>query len=131
MTHLTDILWGKASPSLFITKEAFVQNLAGWDIKPVMVDGVLAFITVQKGPDFHFQSLGTGHRITLRMIRDFLEPIIREHGFAATRTPKGDTRQRRFNERFGFKQVGEDVFDIHYRIEELPMSGDAKCQSSQ
>lgn len=117
---LQDFLWEKAEPLFFGTKDEFLKTLDGSDIKPVEIEGRLAFITSQKGPLFHFTSLDTGHRITLTMICDFLRPIIAEHGFAETRTPKHDERQHRFNKRFGFLVVGEDEFDTHFRIERLP-----------
>jgi hypothetical protein len=118
--ELLDILWTQAEPILFITREEFDAAKMGWDIRGFEIDGQLAIITVQKGPEFHFTTLGTGKKIPLRMMKEFLVPIIQEHGFAFTRTPHEDTRQQRFNRRFGFVQVGEDALDIHYRLERLP-----------
>jgi hypothetical protein len=112
-----DFLWEKAKPVVFTTKEAFAQELGTWNVEAVEIDGKLAFITIQKGPEFHFESLDTKHPITRKMITDFLRPIIAEHGFAQTRTPIEDTRQQRFNELFGFRRAGEDGFDILYQIE--------------
>lgn len=120
MTDLQDILWEKAEPVLYISKDEYLQTLAEWTIKPVHIDGELAWITVQKGPEFHFQSVGRTRLMPLRMIREFLQAIIDRHGFALTKTPLEDTRQQRFNERFGFFRVGQDQYDIHYRIEHLP-----------
>ena len=115
--ELIDLLWECREPLVFVTKEQFVSNLEGWKIEPVIIVGEIAYITAIKGPSFHFQNVGKRHRITLRMIKDFLKPIIDEHGYAETHTPKYDGRQRRFNERFGFRNVGEDEYDIHYRID--------------
>lgn len=120
MSDLRDILWDKAEPVLYITKDEFLQTLAEWTLKPVYLDGELAWITVQKGPEFHFQSVGRTRLMPLRMIREFLQDIIDQHGYALTKTPVEDTRQQRFNERFGFFRVGQDQYDIHYRIEHLP-----------
>lgn len=119
MSYLVDLLWNDLRGDLYITKDQFVQSLDGWTIDPVSVDGKVAFLTLRKGPRFHFQSLGTRHRITRKMIREFLAPIIAEHGYALTNTPKDDERQRRFNELFGFKAVGEDEFDIYYRLDAM------------
>jgi hypothetical protein len=120
VSELTEILWQKAEPVVYVTKEDYLKSLAEWVIKPVHVDGELAWVTIQKGPEFHFQSIGKTRVMPLRMICVFLQGIIEEHGFALTRTPIEDTRQQRFNERFGFQRVGQDQYDIHYRIEKLP-----------
>lgn len=120
MTELTDLLWQKAEPVLYISKDAYLETLAEWTIKPVHIDGELAWITVQKGPEFHFQSVGESRAMPLRMIREFLQTIIDQHGYAQTKTPIEDLRQQRFNERFGFQRIGQDQFDIIYRIESLP-----------
>lgn len=122
MKSIEDLLWEKAEPNIYLTREEYEERfLKGWDIKPVYVDGELAFVTTQKGPLFHFHSFGTKKPISLKMIRDFLQGIIDEHGFAETRTPHEDERQHRFNLRFGFQKVGADEFDTHFRIERLPM----------
>lgn len=129
-SEIVDRLWAVAEPNVFISKECFVNNLDGWEIEPVHIEGELAFATLTNGAAFHFQSFGTGKRISLSMIRDFLEKIIAVHGYATTKTPKEDARQHRFNLRFGFVVIGEDEYDIHYRIEQ-PMrhkNGNAKCQ---
>jgi hypothetical protein len=120
MPELSDLLWEKAEPVLFITKDEYLATLAEWVIKPVHLDGELAWITVQKGPEFHFQSVGKTRVMPLRLIREFLQGILSEHGFALTKTPIEDTRQQRFNERFGFHRVGQDQYDVHYRLDHLP-----------
>lgn len=117
---IRDLLWERRDPLLFITREQFDKELDGWDIQPVEMDGQIAFATLRKGPQFHFQSFGTGHLISRKMIRDYLTPIIAEHGFAATHTPIEDARQHRFNLLMGFTVTGEDHFDRHYQIERLP-----------
>ncbi len=116
---MLDLLWEHRHPLLFVSKEVFAKALEGWDIRPVEIAGVLAFITLQNGPDFHFQSLGTGHQLSRAMILTFVQAIIDQHGYATTKTPKEAQRQHRFNRLFGFEVVGEDEFDIHYRIERL------------
>jgi hypothetical protein len=116
-----DHLWGKISPDFYLTKEEFTENLKDWQIDVVVgADDIPSFIVVRKGPDFHFHSLHTGATLTMGAIKRFLRAIITAHGYAATKTPKEDTKQRRFNERFGFEKVGEDEYDVHYRIERLP-----------
>lgn len=120
MTELTDLLWEKAELVLFITKDEFLKTLAEWVIKPVHVDGELAWITVQKGPEFHFQNVGRTRAMPRRVIRDFLQGIIDQYGYALTKTPLEDVRQQRFNQLYGFYEIGRDAFDISYRIDRLP-----------
>lgn len=105
--------------TLFIPKEQFVRTLGDWTVERFVIDGELAFAALSKGPEFHFQSFGTGHPITPTMIREYLRKIIDEYGYAKTATPKEDVRQHRFNLRFGFTVTGEDEYDVHYRIERL------------
>lgn len=117
---MLDTLWRAAEPKVYIGKDEFLSWFDGCEVRPVEMEGELAFITVQKGPEFHFHSLGTGKRISLAMIRDFLTKSIDQHGYALTKTPHADARQHRFNKRFGFVEIGRDAFDVHYRIESLP-----------
>lgn len=117
--QILDLLWEKSAPVLYISKEEYLAELNGWDITPVEIDGQLSFITVVKGPLFHFVSLGTKQRIRPSMIREFLGRIVSAHGYAETRTPVEDVRQQRFNLAYGFQEVGQDGFDIIYRIDRI------------
>lgn len=128
MTDLVETLWQRAQEKLYITREQFVASLEGWTIEPIEVAGETAFVTLRRGPEFHFSSLETGHRIPLGVIRARLAGIIAEHGYALARTPKDDRKQRRVNEFFGARIVGEDTFDVHYRLDSL--KGEAPCPSS-
>jgi hypothetical protein len=121
-SDLAERLWKDVEPTVFITKEQFISGLDGWDLEPVFIDGQLAILTMAKGPAFHFHSFGTGRSLTRKMICDYLRPIIAEHGYATTKTPKHDERQNRFNLLFGFSLTHEDEYDRHYRIEALPRS---------
>lgn len=116
---IEDRLWEKAAETLFISKEQFLRNLEGWDIEQVEIEGELAGVVLSKGAEIHFQSFGTGHPITGKMLWERLNKVIDQHGYAMTRTPKDDARQNRFNLRFGFKVVGEDEYDFLYRIDRL------------
>lgn len=120
---IVDRLWAKAEPVLYITKDQFIASLDGWAVEGIEHEGELAFAFVHKGPQFHFQSFSK-RPITLKMIKSHLQPMIDQYGYVTTNTPKDDTRQHRFNRRFGFEAVGEDAFDIHYRLE-----GIRQCQS--
>lgn len=116
---LVERLWEKAEPMVFITKEAFVNGLSQWEIYPVVEGGEILVIVATDGPHMHFETMETGRSITRRIVRQVLEPLIEKYGYAVTKTPKDEARQRRFNELIGFKVVGEDEYDIHYRIERV------------
>lgn len=117
--EIADLLWKDASEILFISKDEFLRGLEGWEVEPVEFEGKPAFAVLTKGPEFHFQSFGTGQPISMKMIRERLQKIIDAHGYALTRTPKIDVRQHVFNLAFGFTLVGQDEYDRHYRIETL------------
>lgn len=117
--ELTDVLWQAARDKVFITKSEYLESLKGWTVKAHCVDGILAFITVQRGPEFHFHSMNAKTRLSMRMIKKFLEPVIAEHGYAMTRTPHEDGRQQRFNRKLGFVEAGRTEFDVLYRIERI------------
>lgn len=127
---LKDMLWAKAEPFLFITKEAFLGNLDGWEIKAVDHGGELIAILVTNGAEMHFQ--GTGRPIPRKIVFGVLQKIIDQHGYALTKTPKDQIRQHRFNTLIGWKAVGEDTYDIHYRIDALrgaTQEGSGSCLS--
>lgn len=116
---LVEQLWAKASDILFITKEEYVRILEGWTIEPVHVGDELAFIFVSKGPEFHFDTVGSGHKVPMKGFRDFIQKRIDEHGYATTRTPVDDHKQQRLNRIFGFVETGRDHLDVHFRIEKF------------
>lgn len=120
--ELLNLLWERAAPQVFVSKEQFLAGLDGWEIVGHEIGGELGWITCQNGPEFHFQSVGRTRLLPPRMIRDFLRSIIAQHGHALTRTPEIDRRQHRFNLAFGFKPVSQDEHGYTiYRIESLPM----------
>lgn len=123
---LLDKLWEASKSNVYISQEQFLSGLDGWDIQPVEIDGELTWITAQNGHEFHFQSMGTKRPMPRRIIRKFLQTIIDQYGYAQTRTPEDDARQRRFNEHFGFHLVGYDEFDAIYQMRILPMTKDAR-----
>lgn len=116
---IVDLLWDKVEPVLYISKDQFVDSLEGWEIEPLVVEGEIAFVILTRGPEFHFDSLRTGHKIPLSRIRETIERLIATHGYAETRTPREDFKQRRVNVLFGCERVGEDEYDIHYRLEKI------------
>lgn len=123
---LIDLLF--ADTPLFITREQFEQSLEGWTLDPVLrQDGSIAIIFVSNGPEFHFAKFGTDIPASRAHLKKYPGEIIAQYGYALTRTPKTDTRMQRFNERLGFYKIGDDEFDIVYRIDHLRKK-EASCQ---
>ncbi len=97
----------------------FAYSMREWEIRESIRDGERVAVLAFNGPEFHFASFGK-RSFTRRDIKDeVLAPLIARYGYATTRTPIADTRQQRFNERFGFVRTGEDGQNIHYRIERI------------
>lgn len=114
---LKEELWRKAEPRLFVTKEQYFQDLEGWQIEAIEYGGVIGAITITKGPEMHFVTLETGKPIPRRVVGAVLQKTIGKYGYSLTKTPKDDHRQHRFNKLIGYFRVGEDFYDILYRIE--------------
>lgn len=111
-----------ASSPLFIDRGLFEKSLEGWEAYAVerhngRTKPEILFVALNNGPVFHFQSMRTGHPLPMREIRKYLNSIIEEYGYAETKTPIEDIRQRRFNELLNFKRHAEDAEYITYRIE--------------
>jgi len=117
VTDFIEALWQKASAQLFITREQYVASLEGWEIEPVEIDGVPAFLFLTKGPELHYASLDTGHRIPLKRFADRIWQVVDQHGYLVTKTPKDDVRQQKINKHFGCVVTGWDDYDIHFRLE--------------
>lgn len=116
---IEDLLWERAKEKLYLSKEEFLATLEGWDIVPHYVGEDLAWITLHKGPEIHFQTVGKTRPMPRGRFNAVVQGIIDQHGYAETKTPKDDTRQHRFNRLYGFEAIGEDEFDIHFRITRL------------
>jgi len=43
-----DCLWRQVEPQVFITRGQFFDELAGWELNEVTVDGKVAFVTAQR-----------------------------------------------------------------------------------
>lgn len=128
-SEISEKIWEHVGPSVFQSRQDFMNDLAAWEIKPRMVDGQLIGATLQNGPEFHFITLGKRKVLTAALITECLQPIIDEHGYVTTKTPKEDERQRRFNQLIGFDGVGEDEFYTYFRMERLNLHRGNQCQS--
>lgn len=120
MTDLVDLMYAHKSDLLFVTPVQYRAALEGWTLEPLYIEGDLAFVLVSKGPEFHYVSFETGHRLPLKLFANRCMQLHRRHGYFETRTPKEDRKQQHFNERVGMKRIGEDAYDFHYRLTDVP-----------
>lgn len=111
---LKELIWERASQHLFVGKDQYMAELETWAVDPVERDGDLLAVVMRKGPELHFITFGKP--IGREVVRSALEPQLREFGRVTTRTPKVETRQHRFNRVVGFRQVGEDEYDVLYEM---------------
>jgi hypothetical protein len=124
---LMEKIWRQVEPSVFISRREFMAGLEGWDIAAREIDGEIVGATLVRGPEFHFVSFGARKTFASSLIADCLQPIIAEHGFVRTRTPKDDLRQRRFNERIGFRVESEDEYFTIFRAERINLHRAQPC----
>jgi len=115
MDDLIGKLW-EQSP-LFLTRSEFAKTLEGWTFDPVYRDRETIGVFLVKGPEFHFAKFDDTPA-DKSILRKYPGDLIAKYGYAQTSTPKDDARQRRFNERLGFKVAGETQHDVIYRITE-------------
>lgn len=115
--NIIDRLWQQIEPIVYITRGQFERGLVDWKIEPVEIDGVLAYATLTRGPEFHYTTFNVGKPLSIGMLRRWLDPTIDQYGYAETRTPKDEPRQHRLNIRLGCIVTGEDEFFTHYRLE--------------
>ena len=114
MSAIEDAIWDKVKEQISTGKQTFMGVLSEWLVTPIMIDGVLAFATVTREREFHFVSFGHKKRLSFKMGREWLTPILDRYGSVITKTPKDDLRQRRFNEAVGFVPCGEDGQFVNY-----------------
>jgi len=117
MGAIEDMIWEKAAEDLYIGKAEYMAQLATWEIEPVERCGTIIGAVLRRGAEFHFATFGATPRIGRDTVRDVLAPQLAQFGYVTTKTPKPETRQHRFNRAVGFVAVGEDEFNIHYRLD--------------
>jgi len=118
-TKIIDLLWGVDEKVLYLSKTQYIDSLNGWLIEPHYEDGVMVGATLTNGPEFHFATFGGQWKMTRANIRHYLCPLLERYGYVTTKTPKEDTRQRRFNKILGFFVTSESEFFAHYKLERL------------
>lgn len=112
---IEDMIWEQVSQILFVPKETYMEALATYSIERVERDGVLLGAVLRREDELHFVTFKNGP-IPRQVVRDALAPQFAQYGRVVTRTPKVDPRQHRFNRLVGFRQVGEDEYDIHFEL---------------
>jgi hypothetical protein len=116
-TDIVDRLWAQIEADVYITRDQFVRGLADWNIEPIEVGSVLAWVTLSRGPEFHYTSFDAGMPLSFARMHGWLAPILAEYGYVTTRTLKDEPRQHPVNRRRGFKATGEDEFCTFYRLD--------------
>lgn len=125
-----DRIWREVEYTVFISRLEFVAGLVGWEILPKKLDGEIVGATLTNGPEFHFVVFGAKKPFTRALMIDCVQPILDKYGFVRTKTPKEDTRQRRFNVAVGFVIESTDEFFTYFRMERLKLHGGiTPCQS--
>lgn len=82
----------------------FVSSLANWEVYPVVVDHTVVGAVLTYGPEIHACiSDGYGRWLSKRVLRNTLERILDEYGYATTSatTPAGE----QFVKRLGFVET--------------------------
>lgn len=124
---LAEKIWRQVEPTVFISRQQFIDGLENWEITPRQIDGKIIGATLTDGPEFHFVTFDRGNPVPRALIADCLQPIIDRHGFVNTSTPRDDVRQRRFNERIGFRVESDDEYFTYFRMERMNLHGTQKC----
>ena len=112
-----DRIWEDVEPGVYITREQFDGALDDWTIQAFDVGGIPAYVTMVKGPEFHFAILAPLAVATRKIMSACLKPIFDAYGYVITRTPYDDTRQQKFNKMLGFHPIATDEFFIVYRLD--------------
>lgn len=133
MTHAHNIadvvekIWQQVNPATYVSRQEFVSGLEGWVITPRDIDGETIGATLVRGAEFHFVTFGLRKAFPSALIAECLQPIIDQHGFVVTRTPKEDVRQRRFNTLIGFRVVSEDEYYVNFHLNQLNLHRGKSC----
>ena len=114
-----DAIWNQVKETLYLTREQFLETLAGWNIDPLYNENGLFAAVLTQGPKFHCMTFGTKWALNKEILQKYPGSLIAEFGYAETFTPKDDARQNRFNRRLGFYVTHEDADYIHYRIDRM------------
>lgn len=120
--ELRERIWQQVQETLFISRDQYMRDLEPWTLEPVEIDGKVAFVIMVKGPAIHLVSFRTGHKFPLRAFTRRVQALIEQHGHVETKTPIWEAKQQALNEAFGFTRVGQDEYDVVYRLDRLPRS---------
>lgn len=107
---------------LSISRYDTLQLLHECEAIPGYVDGQLVATLLRKGTEVHFaiSKAYRGKTINRRRTREFLQPVLDEHGFLTTRLLHDRKGQQRFIERIGFKKTWSDARFNYFMLTDLP-----------
>jgi len=113
-----DMLYEHVSKFLPISREKYVQTLAGWDINSIELGEEFAGVLMMRGHEIHVcLDQYVALRRARKLIRSILISKLNELGYLVTMALKSDERAINFIERLGFVKTKEDETFVFYRIE--------------
>jgi hypothetical protein len=101
-----------------------IQGLSAWVMHPYYIDGQLCAVAAMTGSEIHFAAHPDwrGRLITRRRAREFLAPMLEDHGFLTTRVAPPNCQHHAFLTRLGFERTWGNGITDHYMLSELPFS---------
>lgn len=114
-----DRLYAVVSQYVPISRTAYGNSLFGWDIDPILIDGMEAGLIVMRGPEIHVHiEKHVAVRHARRLIRACITNRLPAHGYLTTRSLP-EEKTVRFLKRLGFYQNGMDGRLQCYRLDKL------------
>lgn len=97
------------------------ELLAGWELVPLVIDGVERGGAILAGTEIHFALAPEwrGRSFTTARVREFLTPLVDRLGFLTTRAPT-DAGRHRFLSRLGFERTWSASGVDHYMLCNAP-----------
>lgn len=96
------------------------DNILGWDVHPLEIDGKLVAIGMTNGTEIHFAATPAlrGLVVTRKRLADYLGPLLERRGFLTTRVADGSDAD--FIERLGFEPTWSEPGTRYYMLCDVP-----------
>jgi hypothetical protein len=95
--------------------------LDGWKCTVAQRNGVDVAMVLTRGTEIHLASLTERKAISRKNVREFLAPILAEHGVVTTRVPL-DVTDHKLRTALGFTQTWADERYTYWALTELPFN---------
>jgi hypothetical protein len=114
-----DVLHKEVLKQALITRRAYAELIAGWDLDVVEIDGQHAGVVMMQGTEIHFCiDKGMALKHMRRILRNYVAAPLARLGYLTTKT-LDDPQQIYFLQRVGFKKIGHDGGHIVMRLDKL------------